>query len=308
MSTRARVDGVLRSACFFILILAVSAVSGQVGPAAANLQGDAAMQYRAVLDKYCIACHSQRLATAGIVLEKVDLTKVPSDAQLWEKVIRRLRGGSMPPQGMPHPTPELVDQFAGWLEGTLDRAYAAKPVVGRNLIHRLNRAEYANAIRDLLDLNVDVTPLLPADNSSYGFDNNADVLKTSPLLIERYLSAAMKISSLAIGDPDTEPVSDKFPIRLMFRKPSTSKVCPRELAGERWFTIISRWMLSTSFKPDWSSLPTTPIADWRERTFPNSSRFPLMAYRYSKRQWAGRRTTGCPLRALPRRERWCVNG
>lgn len=154
---------------------------------------------RTFLDTYCVDCHS------ALASGKVDVANIPAGAETWEKVIRQLRTGSMPPggppQGSPRPDPAAVDSFTSFLESSIDRAASAKPNPGRATLHRLNRTEYANAIRDLLSLDIDVTPLLPADDESYGFDNIADVLKTSPSLMERYMSAAWNISRLAVGDP-----------------------------------------------------------------------------------------------------------
>src|SRR6202171_1782375 len=160
-----------------------------------------APQQRALLDKYCVGCHNQRLKTADLMLDKADVNNVPAGAEIWEKVIRKVRGGMMPPAGMPRPDKAATDGLLSYLETSLDRAAAAKPNPGRALVHRLNRTEYGNAVRDLLGLEVDVTSLLPPDDAAYGFDNIADLLGVSPVLLERYLSAAWKISSLAIGDP-----------------------------------------------------------------------------------------------------------
>jgi hypothetical protein len=141
------------------------------------------------------------------------MAKVPADAELWEKVIRKLRAGVMPPAGSPRPDQAALQDFTLWLEGELDRAAAANPNPGRPLIHRLNRTEYANAIHDLLDLDVDAATLLPPDDSAYGFDNISDALGVSPLLQERYLSAAMKIGALAVGDTHVSPGSETYRIR-----------------------------------------------------------------------------------------------
>jgi len=142
------------------------------------------------------------------MLDKLDLNQVPDEAETWEKVVLKLRGGMMPPQGRPRPESARIEEFVGWLESTLDRAAAANPRPGRRAaLHRLNRTEYGNAIRDLLDLEVDVADLLPADDESNGFDNIADVLKVSPSLLEQYLVAARKISSLAVGDLRATPIT-----------------------------------------------------------------------------------------------------
>ena len=163
---------------------------------------------RSVLDRYCVTCHSEKQKTAGLLLEKIDVENVPAGAEVWEKVIRKLRTGAMPPAGMPRPDNATYDSLATYLETTLDHAAEARPDPGRPALRRLNRAEYTNAVRDLLAMDVgaaDIKSLLPADESAYGFNNIADVLSVSPLLLERYLSAAKKISRLAIGDPAVRP-------------------------------------------------------------------------------------------------------
>ena len=156
---------------------------------------------RALLDRYCVACHSDALRTAGLTLQGLDLTDVGQAPALWEKVLGKLRTGGMPPPGRPRPTEDEAAPLVSWLETSLDRFALDSPNPGRPAVHRLNRTEYGNAIRDLLDLEVDVAVLLPPDDSGGGFDNIADVLTISPLLLERYMSAARKVSRLAIGDP-----------------------------------------------------------------------------------------------------------
>jgi mono/diheme cytochrome c family protein len=169
---------------------------------------------KALFDKYCLTCHTQRMKERGtvpIALDTLDLTRVGADAETWEKVVIKMRAGLMPPAGAPRPDKTAHDGFATWIESELDRYAAANPNPGRTEpFHRLNRAEYRNAIRDLLDLDVDVAALLPADDVSYGFDNIAGVLKMSPTLMERYLVAAQKVSRLAIGTPLPAPNIDYF--------------------------------------------------------------------------------------------------
>jgi mono/diheme cytochrome c family protein len=167
---------------------------------------------RALVDKYCVSCHNPRLKTGGLVLDKdtVDLSRVADRADIWEKVIRKMHGRMMPPQGMPRPDEPTLDAFASSLEGSLDRAALTKPNPGRSPLHRLNRSEYAAAVRDVLALDIDATALLPADDEANGFDNIADVLKVSPSLLEQYLTAARKVSALAVGDPRTTPVGTVY--------------------------------------------------------------------------------------------------
>src|SRR5262245_29034590 len=162
----------------------------------------AAGEDRSFLDQYCVTCHNERAKTAGLMLDKLDLEHVGNNAETWEKVIRKLRTGMMPPSGARRPERSATDSFTSNLEAALDRAAAAKPNPGTTALHRLNRTEYANAVRDLLALPIDATTLLPPDDSAEGFDNVADVLGVSPLLIQGYVSAAAKISRQAVGDPE----------------------------------------------------------------------------------------------------------
>jgi len=173
----------------------------------------AAPSERAFLDQYCTGCHNQKLKTAGLMLDVADPDKIAGGAETWEKVIRKLRGGMMPPLGRPRPDRAAMDTFIAGLENKLDQAYLAKVNPGRVGLHRLNRAEYGNAVRDLLALDVDVSTLLPADDANFGFDNIADSLSVSPVLMERYVSAAWKISGQAVGDPAIAPTTSTFHVR-----------------------------------------------------------------------------------------------
>ena len=156
----------------------------------------------ALFDRYCVTCHNQSLKTAGLSLETLDPANFAEHTEIWEKVVRKLRAGTMPPIGRPRPEKPAVAALISSLETGLDRAAAEHPNPGRAPLHRLNRTEYANAIRDLLALDVDVRALLPADDTDeHGFDNVAEVLTVSPALMERYLFAARKIGRLALGYP-----------------------------------------------------------------------------------------------------------
>jgi hypothetical protein len=157
-------------------------------------------QEQALLNQYCITCHNEKLKTAGLMLDKLDFAHPGPNADVWEKVVRKVRAGMMPPGGAPRPDRATMDAFAAKLETALDHAAAANPNPGFTGLHRLNRTEYANAIRDLLALDIDASTLLPADDSSEGFDNIADALGVSPALVERYTSAASKISRWAVGN------------------------------------------------------------------------------------------------------------
>ena len=176
-----------------------------------------ASPHRALLDRYCVTCHNERLLTAGLALDTTDLASVDTGAHVWEKVIRKLRSGAMPPPGRPRPAGAGSTALVSYLETELDRAATARPEPGRTeTFHRLNRAEYQNAVRDLLDIDVDVAALLPADDAdAHGFDNMADVLSVSPALLERYMSTARKISRLAVGIAPTVPVVDTYRIPLL---------------------------------------------------------------------------------------------
>jgi hypothetical protein len=167
----------------------------------------------AVLNTYCVTCHSDKARTGGLTLEHADLVDIPKGAPTWEKVIRKVRAGMMPPPGMPRPDKTTLDAFSAFLETSLDEAAALKPRPGRATIHRLNRTEYANAIRDLLALEVDAASLLPPDDESSGFDNIADVLNVPPSLMERYLSASWNISRAAVGNPNIAPSMVTYRVR-----------------------------------------------------------------------------------------------
>ena len=167
----------------------------------------------ALLDRYCVTCHSDKLRTGGLSLQSANLADVPQGAETWEKVIRKLRVGAMPPQGMPRPDKTALDGLASFFETALDRAYAAKPNPGHATMHRLNRTEYGNAIHDLLALDIDADAILPPDDESSGFDNIADVLRVSPSLMERYLSASWNISRQAVGNLSISPSTATYRVR-----------------------------------------------------------------------------------------------
>ena len=167
---------------------------------------------RALLDRYCVACHNERTRTADLTLDSMDVSQVGDAAAAWEHVVRRLRAGEMPPAGRPRPDAEAAHAFVAWLETELDRAALAAPDPGRSAVHRLNRVEYANAVRDLFGLEIDANALLPADDEHHGFDNIAEVLSVSPTLIDRYLAAAQRISQLVVGDTALRPVAHTYPV------------------------------------------------------------------------------------------------
>jgi hypothetical protein len=195
------------------LVVSMSAVDGQspaagpsrpprvagatraVPPTAAGPTAD----HKATLDRYCVTCHNDRVKTANLSLQGMDLSRVADQAELWERVIRKLRAGVMPPPNLPRPSLQEYESLRDHLETSIDRDAASRSGPGAVVLHRLNRTEYANAIRDLLDLRVDVTTLLPPDDSANGFDNIAGSLTISPTLLESYTSAAARIARMAVG-------------------------------------------------------------------------------------------------------------
>ena len=200
------------------------AVSPQNLPAPAVPLTDA---QRGMLTRYCVACHNERLQSSNVRLDTVDLTRVADSGAVFERVLRKLRKREMPPPGIPRPDEATYDAVAAHLEAELDRVAAANPNPGRPTTRRLNRTEYANVIRDLLAFEIDAASLLPAETLAYGFDNIGDVLALSPGLFERYLSAARKISRLAVGDVTITPSVDLY-------EQSDSVLQNRERLGEEY--------------------------------------------------------------------------
>ena len=194
----------------FLTRLALVAACG--GSVLAQTPATQGADERALLDRYCVTCHNDRTLTAGLSLQSLDLEHVGENAgevERWEKVVRKLR----------RPAEAEYERAATRRETALDAAASAQPNPGRRpAVHRLNRAEYTNAIRDLLALEIDGRSLLPADDSGYGFDNIADVLSVSPMLTERYLSAARKISRLAVGDTTLAPAIRIFAVNKYLKQ------------------------------------------------------------------------------------------
>jgi mono/diheme cytochrome c family protein len=202
--TRAGVHHGLPGVTMVVAVLAGALhAEGPVAPqraSSASLSLGAALSSGAVLDRYCVTCHNERLKTGGLVLKGVDPAHIEGNAEILEKVVRKLRVGAMPPAGAPRPDDATMRRVVSSIEADLDRAAALHPDPGRTeTFHRLNRTEYANAIHDLLALDVDVGALIPGDESSFGFDNIAGVQQISPVFMERYAGAAEKISRLAVG-------------------------------------------------------------------------------------------------------------
>ena len=190
-------------------------IAAQIRPAPAPVPAPVPA-VRAVLDTYCITCHNQRLRTGGLALDRLDMTNPGANAEVWEKVIAKLRAGSMPPAGRPRPDAATYRAVASALENDIDRAWAASPNPGRiNAVHRLNRTEYQNAIRDLFALDIDVRSLLPGDETADGsFDNFATSLSISTVHLERYMSVARQVTRLATGLPPARPTIETFEIPL----------------------------------------------------------------------------------------------
>ena len=200
-----------------VAVMVTASVSDRL-LAAGSAQGTSAAagptSGRVLVDTYCVNCHSDRLRTGGLTLQTLDVADVAAGAETWERVIRKLRTGSMPPAGAPRPDAAAVGAFASWLEAEIDHDAALRPHPGRTeTLHRVNRMEYHNAVRDLLVLDVDATALVPADDQSYGFDNIAGVLKMSPMLLERYMGAARQISRLAVAVGKIAPTAETFRLR-----------------------------------------------------------------------------------------------
>ena len=224
----------LRVASFVpaVLVLGLGAAGARAGqaqapPAEAAASTEAGVAaHRALLDRYCVTCHNQQvvdgegrpasplvgqLRAVGLTLDTLDLADVGGRAAEWERVVRKLRGGVMPPAGRPRPAPAALDGFLDWLEGELDANWAATRDPGRTAtFHRLNRTEYRNAVRDLLAVDLDADDFLPADDSSFGFDNIGGILRMSQALMERYLAAARTIARLAVGSPPPAMSADTY--------------------------------------------------------------------------------------------------
>jgi hypothetical protein len=182
-------------------------------------QTEDAAKYRAFVDKYCVSCHNQHTsfpADGPVRLDAAGFDDLLGHAETWERVLRKLSVRAMPPQGSPRPTEAEYAGFTSWLAASLDRAWEGRSTPGRYVVHRLNRAEYANAVHDLLAVDIDVSDLLPTDGAEFGFDNIATALKTSPLLLEGYVNAAQRVSAMAVGDPQVRPGTTEHSISREF--------------------------------------------------------------------------------------------
>ncbi len=184
------------------------ATAPTAGLASAPIMAD----HKHMLMQYCTACHNDRLKTAGMSVVPLDADNLPASQETWEKILRRLSLGEMPPRGMPRPPKEQIAEFTHWLSTTLDSQAAANPNPGRATVRRMNRTEYANAVRDLLDLDVDFSKEMPPDDTGYGFDNIADVLTVSPTLMDRYITVAGKIARVATGQSSRNVITVDYKI------------------------------------------------------------------------------------------------
>ncbi|MGH8244802.1 MAG: DUF1587 domain-containing protein, partial [Gammaproteobacteria bacterium] len=182
--------------------------AGFYGQSPVTIESPAAAQ--AMVSRYCLKCHNETLKPGGLSLDGVQTSAVGARANIWEKVLRKVRTGEMPPLGMPKPDEAARSSFVTWLETELDRAALAQPNPGTPSIHRLNRAEYGNSVRDLLALDLDHSSSLPADDSGYGFDNIGEVLTVSPLHMEKYMATARRVSRVALGTVKLSPAIERF--------------------------------------------------------------------------------------------------
>src|SRR5580692_3676510 len=166
---------------------------------------------RELTNKYCVSCHNQKLKTAGLALDRANADNPYSSEETWEKVIVKLRSRAMPPPKLPRPDNATYDKVAAWLESEIDRTAVAHANPGRSAsLHRLNRAEYANAVRDLIAVEVDAQAMLPPDQQAYGFENNAEALSMQPALLDRYVTAAAAIARRAVGDATIPPAFVRY--------------------------------------------------------------------------------------------------
>ncbi len=207
--------------------------------ASAAVSANDAKTYRAFVNQYCVGCHntkSPQPSSHPVDLEKASLDDPVADAATWERVLRKLSVRAMPPQGMKRPQEAEYAGFTTWLANSLDRGWASRGTLpGRYVVHRLNRAEYGNAVRDLLAIDVDVTSLLPSDDADFGFDNIAASLKTSPMLLDRYVTAAQRISTLAVGNPKALPGASEYSVSREFSQNAYIEGLP---LGTRGGTVV----------------------------------------------------------------------
>jgi mono/diheme cytochrome c family protein len=245
MHTRQKQLTLMMACGSLALIATISAtLSADQSAAPAPAQGGAASATattpaRELVGAYCVACHSQRVKTANLALDNLDTEHVFNSADTWEKVVVKLRSRAMPPPGARRPDNATYDRVATWLESELDRAAEVHVNPGRKAaLHRLNRTEYANAIRDLFGMEIDPKAMLPPDEQAHGFDTNADALSVQPALLDRYLAAAAKIARLTVGDPTIPPGFERY-TALKGNSNETTWLWQNERLGEE-FPLGSR--------------------------------------------------------------------
>jgi hypothetical protein len=242
-----------------LVVFAISAAAALAQQKPASLTG-----------QYCVSCHNDKLRTAGFSLQGLDPADVQNHGEIWEKVLRKLRAGEMPPPGLPRPSNAQVESFTATLEGALDAVAAAHPNPGRPVIHRLNRAEYTNAIHDLLAIDLDASATLPNDDSGYGFDNIAAVLSSSTVLLERYMAVARIASGLAVGDTNIKPVRERFtppeagvpgsgPARLERVSDELPFDSRNGIAIQREFPVDAEYSIRIDFPADSNGVPAKPV-------------------------------------------------
>jgi hypothetical protein len=208
------------------LVVFISGMAILYTGSSSRAQRATTLAQRALIEENCVACHNQKTKIAGVSLENLNFNDIGANAALWEKVLRKVRTGQMPPAGAPRLEAPDASAFVNWLEGSLDHAARLNPNPGRPAVHRLNRTEYSNAIRDLLAVDINPGAALPVDDSGYGFDNIGEVLTISPTLLEKYISIARKVSRLAVGDPSVRPSEERFQPRRMARSERVSDDLP----------------------------------------------------------------------------------
>ena len=235
---RTRALGAIAAVLVGAVLLPAASVPAEKSPAASALAYHSfdQQQFWQTTKVYCDSCHFGPKAKAKLNLENLDLAHLDRNGETWEKVLRKLRSREMPPVGMPRPTNVSYDQLVKAIEDERDRLAQVNPNPGRPTLHRLNRTEYANAIRDLLALDIDVSEMLPADDIGYGFDNIGDVLQVSPVLLERYLSTARKISRTAVGDMTLQPSYQTYQVHHALTQ--TERLTDEAPAGSRGGTAI----------------------------------------------------------------------
>lgn len=227
-------------------------------------------QTKTLTDQYCVSCHNDKLKTAGFSLQGLNPDQAQDHAEIWEKVISKLRAGEMPPPGVPHPEKAAAEAFTVKVEKELDAAAAAHPDPGRPAIHRLNRVEYSNAIHDLLGIDLDASATLPNDDSGYGFDNIADVLSSSTVLLERYMSVARTAAALAVGDTHIRLTRDRYtppeaglpgsgPPRLERVSDDLPFDSRNGIAIKREFPVDGEYLIHIDFPANSDGVPATPV-------------------------------------------------